>query len=92
MKNIILAWLVGTGIMTYKDVKKNHRPPLPAELLAESGLFVMLGILGEKAPALAGTLAWGFDAAAFLSLWDNPVSGAVKSKTSKSKTTTKKGG
>lgn len=81
-----MAWLVGTGIMTYKDVKKNKRPPLPAELLAESGLFVVLGILGESAPKLASTLAWGFDTAALLSLWDNPVSSAVKSKT---KTTTK---
>lgn len=81
MKNVILAWLVGEGLMTYKDVKKNKRPPLPAELLATSGLFVMLGILGESAPKLASTLAWGFDAAAFLTLWDNPVSTAVKSKT-----------
>jgi hypothetical protein len=81
MKSLILAWLVGEGLMTYKDVKRNKRPPLPAELLATSGLFVVLGILGESAPKLAATLAWGFDAAAFLTLWDNPVSTAVKSKT-----------
>lgn len=88
MKSVIIAWLVGEGLMVYKDVRKNHRPPLPAELLATSGLFVMLGILAEPAPKLASTLAWGFDAAAFLTLWDNPVSAAVKSKTPK--TTTKK--
>lgn len=70
MKSVILAWLVGEGLMTYKDVKKNHRPPLPAELIATSGLFVILGILGESAPKLAATLAWGFDTAAFLTLWD----------------------
>jgi hypothetical protein len=81
MKSVILAWLVGTGLMTYKDVKKNHRPPLPAELLAESGLFVVLGILAEAQPKLAATLAWGFDAAAFLTLWDNPAGNAIKSKT-----------
>lgn len=85
MKSVILAWLVGTGLMTYKDVKKNHRPPLPAELIAESGLFVVLGILGESSPTLAATLAWGFDTAAFLTLWDNPVSTAVKSKTTTAK-------
>lgn len=68
-KGLIVAWLVGEGLMTYKDVKKNKRPPLPAELLASSGLFVMLGILGESAPKLAVTLAWGFDIAALLSLW-----------------------
>lgn len=88
MKSIILAWLVGTGLMAYKDVAKNKRPPLPAELLAESGLFVLLGILGEPAPRLASTLAWGFDLAAFLTLWDNPAGAAIKSAnpTSKSKT------
>lgn len=81
MKSIILAWLVGEGLMTYKDVKRNKRPPFPAELLATSGLFVLLGILGESAPKLASTLAWGFDAAAFLTLWDNPAGNAIKSKT-----------
>lgn len=85
MKSIILAWLVGEGLMTYKDVKKNKRPPLPAELLATSGLFVMLALLAEPAPKLASTLAWGFDTAAFLTLWDNPVSSAVKSKTTTKK-------
>lgn len=74
--------------MTYKDVRKNKRPPLPAELLATSGLFVMLALLAEPAPKLASTLAWGFDAAAFLTLWDNPVSTAVKSKTSSKKAKT----
>lgn len=81
MKSIILAWLVGEGLMTYKDVKRNKRPPLPAEMLATSGLFVVLGILGESAPKLAATLAWGFDTAAFLTLWDNPAGNAIKSKT-----------
>jgi len=90
VKSLILAWLVGEGLMTYKDVKKNKRPPLPAELLATSGLFVLLAILGEPAPKLASTLAWGFDSAAFLTLWDNPVSAAVKSKTGTTKSSTTK--
>ncbi|AGS73937.1 hypothetical protein [Streptomyces collinus] len=90
MKSVILAWLVGEGLMTYKDVRKNKRPPLPAELLATSGLFVLLGILGESAPKLASTLAWGFDAAAFLTLWDNPAGNAIKSKTPGSKSKTAK--
>lgn len=82
MKGVIVAWLVGTGLMTYKDVKQNKRPPLPAELLAESGLFVVLGLLAEAQPKLAATLAWGFDLAAFLTLWeDNPITGKGKGKT-----------
>lgn len=67
--SLILAWLTGEGLMIYKDVTRNHRPPLPAELLATSGLFVVLALLGEAQPALSSTLAWGFDTAAFLTLW-----------------------
>lgn len=88
MKGLIVAWLVGEGLMTYKDVKRNKRPPLPAELLATSGLFVVLGILGESAPKLATTLAWGFDMAAFLSLWSaqpNQTGGTAAPKTTTAK-------
>jgi hypothetical protein len=71
MTSIILAWLVGEGLMIYNDVTKQKRPPLPADLLSTSGLFVLLALLGESQPKLAATLAWGFDAAAFLVLWEN---------------------
>lgn len=69
MTGIILAWMVGEGLMIYNDVTRQKRPPLPAELLSTSGLFVLLALLGDKAPSLAATLAWGFDAAAFLVLF-----------------------
>lgn len=92
MKNIIVAWLVGEGLMIYKDVKNNGRPPLPAELLATSGLFLALGILGEKAPELASLVAWGFDLAAFLTLWGGTSSTSSSTSSSKKTTTTKKGG
>lgn len=73
MTPIILAWLVGEGLMIYNDVTKKHRPPLPGDLLSTSGLFVLLALLGESQPGLAAKLAWGFDAAAFLVLWEkNP--------------------
>jgi hypothetical protein len=49
-------------------VSREHRPPMPGELLASSGLFIMLGLLGMAQPGLASLLAWGFDAAAFLDL------------------------
>lgn len=70
MTPIILAWLIGEGLMIYNDVTRNKRPPLPADLLSTSGLFVLLALLGESQPKLASTLAWGFDAAAFLVLWE----------------------
>lgn len=69
MTSIILAWLVGEGLMIYHDVQRNHRPPLPAELLSTSGLFVLLALLGEPYPQLASILSWGFVSAAFLALY-----------------------
>lgn len=67
-RGIFVAWMVGEGIIIYRTVSKEHRPPMPGELLASSGLFVLLGLLSEAQPGLAALLAWGFDAAAFLNL------------------------
>lgn len=67
-RGIILAWAVATGIITYRTVKEQHRPPMPGTLMTSSGLFVLLALLAEPAPELATTLAWGFVAAAWLNL------------------------
>jgi hypothetical protein len=67
---ILLAWLVGEGIIAYRAVTRDRRPPLPAELLASSGAFVLIALLGEAQPSLAVTLAVGLDIAAFMGLFD----------------------
>lgn len=68
--SMVIAWLVGEGIIVYRDVEQNRRPPLPAEILGVSGLFVLLGLFSEFQPGLATLLAWGLDIAAFLSLYN----------------------
>jgi hypothetical protein len=78
-RGIIIAWLVGEGIISYKSVKKNNRPPLPADLLAASGAFVLLGILSEFQDRLAMMLAVGLDAAALLTLFPTTASGTSAS-------------
>lgn len=65
---LMTAWLVGEGLVTYRVVKAHQRPPTPGELLYSSGLFVLLGLLGEAYPGLATLMAWGFDLAAFMNL------------------------
>ena len=72
-----MAWLVGEGIIVYRQVKLNHAPPIPGALLASSGLFIMLGLLAtaDSARTLATALAWGFDAAAFINLWPQVTGG-----------------
>ncbi len=69
MTGLILAWMVGEGIMTYRIVTQQSRPPLPGELLASSGLYVLLGFLAEAQSELASLLAWGINLAALLNLW-----------------------
>ena len=71
MRGIILAWLIGEGVIVYRSVSKDHSPPVPGALLATSGLFIMLAILAEydKARFLATAMAFGVDIAAILNLW-----------------------
>ena len=65
---IILAWLIGEGIIVWRSVAKEHRPPMPGTLLASSGFFALLAVLAEYEPArpAATALAFGLDLAAFL--------------------------
>lgn len=66
MTSLIMAWLVGEGLIIWRAVGKQRRPPLPAELLVTSGLFLLLALLGEKDARLAGLLGWGFVVAAWV--------------------------
>jgi hypothetical protein len=79
MGAFVLAWMVGNGIIVYRSVKVNKAPPQPGTLLVSSGVFFLLALLAEspKARSLAITLAWGFDAAAFMNLFGvgKPVEG-----------------
>jgi hypothetical protein len=70
--SVILPWLVGEGIFTYRTVKNQKRPPLPGELLGMSGLFALLALLEGPQPQLATLIAWGVDIAALLNLFGQP--------------------
>jgi hypothetical protein len=65
---ITLAWLLGEGIIIWRSVNKNHRPPMPGELLGSSGFFALCALLAEYPPArtTATLLAFGIDLAAYL--------------------------
>lgn len=58
MKALLLSeWLVAEGILIYRGFKANGRPPLPGQLLAASGAFVLLGLVAEFGPNAAGFAA-----------------------------------
>lgn len=60
MRGVILAWAGGMGIIIYRAAVKEHRPPVPGQMLAATGLFVALAALAEYQPAAAAATLFGF--------------------------------
>ncbi|MFZ0665046.1 MAG: hypothetical protein WAM97_04775 [Acidimicrobiales bacterium] len=79
MPGIVLAWLAGESLIIYRSYKNDHRPPLPGQLLASSGVFAVLGFMAQNQNLtfLAGALAWGFDIAAFMNVAPAMLTGAT---------------
>jgi hypothetical protein len=72
MRLLLVEWLVAEGIIFYRAVQKEHHVPMPGQLLAASGVFVLLALMAEASPGaaqLAATLGGGFVMAAGLNLF-----------------------
>jgi hypothetical protein len=56
------------GIIIYRAAVKEHRPPVPGQMLAATGLFALLALLAEYQPARAAAtaLAFGVDVAVLM--------------------------
>ena len=67
MGPLVMAWLIGEGIVTWRWAK-GGAPPTPGALVASSGFFVLCALLAEYQPArgVATLLAFGVDVAALL--------------------------
>jgi hypothetical protein len=57
---VFTAWMVAAGLQTYRDVKVQHRVPLPSEYVASGVLFGALALLDGPTQGIAGVVAWGF--------------------------------
>lgn len=79
MSGMLLAALTGEGILMYRNFKQNGGPAMPGQLLAASGVFVMLAFLAAYQPArfLATAMAWGFDVAALMNVLPGAVTGGT---------------
>jgi len=68
MGPLIMAWLLGEGIITWRSVHSDHHPPIPGQMLAATGLFALLALLAQHEPArgTATLLAYGLDLAVLL--------------------------
>jgi hypothetical protein len=78
--SLTAAWLFGLGLITYRNVARNHQPPVPGTLLAASGFFAMLALAAEYQPAAgaAALIGWGVDLAALLNILPGSLAGPAK--------------
>jgi hypothetical protein len=68
MGGLILAWMLGEGIIVWRSAVKEHQPPVPGDMLAATALFALLAAIAEYEPARpAATLfAFGVDIAVLM--------------------------
>jgi hypothetical protein len=60
------AWLVGTGIVAWREVRSSGHMPVPAALLGVTGLFAALSLIADisaGARPVVTLLGWGLDVA-----------------------------
>lgn len=82
MRGVVLAWAVGLGIIFWREAKVFHKPPAPGRLLAASGAFGLLALLGtyDQATRAANLAAWGLDLAVLLAPGTIPGTGTTAAK------------
>jgi hypothetical protein len=59
VSGLVLAWLLGEGIIVWRAAKQ-HELPVPGNMLAASALFAMLALLAEYEPARKAAVAFAF--------------------------------
>lgn len=75
------AWLVGTGIVVWRESKASGHMPVPAALLGVTGLFVALSLLADIAPGARKVItfgAWGLDLAGLFNILPAGLFGQVQ--------------
>jgi hypothetical protein len=75
------AWLAGVGLVSWRMVHRDHRPPVPGALLGVTGLFLAMALVSDVFPAatsLVTVTAWGLDVAAFLDVLPAGLGGQIK--------------
>ena len=87
------AWLFGMGLITYRNIARNHQPPIPGQLLAASGFFALLALAAEYPPAstAAALTGWGVDLAALMNLLPGSLAGPAANAKTPPKTAPKTG-
>lgn len=87
--SLTAAWLFGLGLISYRNIARNHQPPVPGTLLAASGFFALLALAAEYQPAAgaAALVGWGVDLAALLNILPGSLAGPAKTTAGTTSTT-----
>ena len=87
MGPLILAWLIGEGIIVYRSVAQEHKPPVPGNLLAATALFAILAVIAESQQArpAAVLFAYGVDIAVLMQVLPGSKTTAAKKTTTSKK-------
>ena len=71
MGGLASAWLLGTGIVFWRQVHNQHHMPVPGALVGVTALFAALALISDAAPRARGVIAlaaWGLDIAGLLNV------------------------
>lgn len=75
------AWVVGVGIVAWREVRSHGHMPVPAALLGVTGLFAVLGIIADASPRarpVVTLLGWGLDIAGLFQILPGGLFGQVR--------------
>jgi hypothetical protein len=56
---LLFPWLAEIGLITYRDMKAEKRPPLPSELVSVFVVFGAFTLVSKASPGIASALGWG---------------------------------
>ena len=95
MRGLAGAWAVGEALVIWRQVHRDHRMPVPGQLIAVTGLFAAFAFAADAVPGAAGVIsavAWGLDVAGVLNLWPKGLGGQITTAASKAGAPTKQAG
>lgn len=80
MQGFTAAWLVGTGIVAWRQFHAQGHLPVPGALAGVTGLFAALAIIADVAPGSRQVVtwtAWGLNIAGLLNILPAGLSGQI---------------
>lgn len=79
MGPIVLAWLAGLGLISYRYINQGSPPP-PGDLGVGSGAYAIAAVVGMANESLGNVFAWGITAAALLATFEGkgPAAGLIQ--------------